>query len=85
MSGVRWGKDEKPLINNWYRVIGTKDKDYWKIMKDYHNPLRGVTYWKIVSFYEGEPVVVGKALAYCRMLMKEGTYKCSYQKEGNEK
>ncbi len=74
----RWGEDDKPLINAWYRVIGGQNLAYWKIMKDYYNPRLGRCYWKIIDYYNRDIICQGKSLAYCRQLMKENTYKKGY-------
>ena len=74
----RWASDDKPLINCWYRVIGGHSLSYWKIKKDYYDPRLGRCYWKIVDYYNGDVIVQGKSLVYCRQMMKENTLKKGY-------
>lgn len=72
--GIKWGKTEKPCINHWYRCI-SEDRDYWKILKDYHSPEKGVTYYKIVEYYNGDVLYVGKPLAVIRQIMRTNTFR----------
>ncbi len=80
MAYVKWDSNskEKPLLNCWYRVIGGHNLSYWKIMKDYYNPRLGRCYWKIVDYYSGDIIVCGKALHYCRDMIRENCYKKGY-------
>ena len=75
---LRWTKDDRPCLNTWYRVIGGHNLAYWKIVKDYHNPRLGRTYYKVVDYYNGDIICCGKALHYCREMIRENTYKKGY-------
>ena len=70
-----WTNKEKPELNHWYMVSGNADRDYWKIAKDYHSPETGITYYKIIEFFNGDIICCGKTLVQCRELIRENTYR----------
>ena len=49
--------------------------DYWKIRKDYHSPVTGITYYKIVEYYNGDNLYCGSTLAQVREIMRDNTYR----------
>ena len=73
-TGIEWTSREKPSLNHWYR---TKDyeQDYWKIVKDYHAPQTGMTYYKIVEYYNSDILYAGKTLAQLREIMRNWTFR----------
>lgn len=75
--GVKWLNTEKPCLNHWYRVI-QKDCDYWKVVKDYYNPERNVTLYKIVEYYNGDVIYSGLALWQIRSIMRDCTFRMTY-------
>lgn len=75
LTAFLWTNKEKPELNHWYRVIGDDDRDYWKIAKDYHSQETGITYYKIIEYYNGDIMCCGKTLAQCRELIRENTYR----------
>lgn len=70
-----WTNKEKPELNHWYRVIGDVDRDYWKIAKDFHSHETGITYYKIVEYFNGDILYSGKTLASIRQIMRNNTYR----------
>ena len=74
---VYWEEHEKPCLNHWYRSRDG-ERDYWKILKDYHDVETRKTYYKIVTYYDCETVESGLSLDDARSLMKSGTYKEVY-------
>ena len=75
LTAFLWMNKEKPELNHWYRVIGDSDRDYWKIVKDYHSQETGITYYKIIEYYNGDIMCCGKTLAQCRELIRKNTYR----------
>ena len=75
LTAFLWTNKEKPELNHWYRVIGDVDRDWWKIAKDYHSQETGITYYKIIEYYNGDIMCCGKTLAQCRELIRENTYR----------
>ena len=73
-TGIEWTQREKPSLNHWYR---TKDfeQDYWKIVKDYHAPQTGMTYYKIVEYYNSDILYAGKTLAQLWEIMRNWTFR----------
>lgn len=71
--GIRWTHKERPSINHWYMLIN--EEDYWKIVKDFHSPERKVTYYKIVEYYNGDFIYVGKTLSEIREIVRNNTYR----------
>lgn len=69
-----WSGNEKPELNHWYQCSAFP-LDYWKILKDFHDEESGVTYYKIVEYYNGEILVVGEPLAVCREIIRDHTYR----------
>ena len=74
MIGVKWLLSEKPCLNHWYRVI-QKEKDFWKITKDYFNEERHITLYKIVEYYNGEVLYTGIPLRQIRQIIRDCTYR----------
>ena len=73
-QGITWSRREKPSLNHWYRCI-SDERDYWKIVKDFHSPEKRITYYKIVEYYNGDVLYVGKPLAVIRQIMRNNTYR----------
>lgn len=72
-NGVLWTDKEKPCPNHWYKLRDTDD--YWKFTKDYYSESERVTYYKIVEYYNGDNIYVGRTLAQIRELIRENTYR----------
>ena len=72
-TGVLWTHNEKPCANHWYKLRDADD--YWKFTKDYHSELEHVTYYKIVEYYNGDNIYVGRTLAQIRELIRDNTYR----------
>lgn len=73
-TAYTWSHKEKPSVNHWYRIIA-KEPDYYKILKDFYSPETKITYYKIVEYYNGDQIHVGKTLAQIRELIRESTYR----------
>lgn len=73
-TGIPWANREKPCINHWYRMRD-KERDYWKIAKDFHSPETNKTYYKIVEYFNGDILYAGKSLAVIRQLMRDNTFR----------
>lgn len=71
---VFWQSDEKPAVNTWYNA---KDgyRDFLKIRKDFHDEEAHITYYQVVSYYDGETRATGLTLAQAREYMRENSYK----------
>lgn len=80
MLCVAWSRNEKPCVNHWYRVL-TGDRDYWKIKKDFHDVKHNITYYKIVTYYNGDNIYCGHSLARIREIMREQTWKVCIESE----
>lgn len=72
-TGVLWTNKEKPCANHWYKLRDTDD--YWKFTKDYYSESERTTYYKIVEYYNGDNIYVGRTLAQIRELIRENTYR----------
>lgn len=73
-TGINWSKREKPSINHWYRTKDL-DLDYWKIKKDFYSPKTGITYYKIVEYYNGDVLYTGHSLAAIREIIRDNTFR----------
>ena len=71
---IEWTSGERPAVNHWY-LTKDSETDYWKIAKDYHDPKRKITYYKVVEYYNGDNLFCGKSLAMIREIMREYTYR----------
>ena len=71
---MEWTRKDKPCLNHWYR-LRTGDLDFIKILKDYHSPETGDTYYKIVTYYDGDIIAVGLSLVQARQYIKDHTRK----------
>lgn len=69
-----WSANEKPELNHWYQCSAFPG-DYWKILKDFRDQESGLTYYKIVEYYNGETLAVGQSLAECREIIRDHTYR----------
>ena len=72
--GVPWSNREKPSLNHWYRCIAN-ERDYWKIVKDFHSPERNTTYYKIVEYFNGDVLYCGRTIAEIRQIVRNNTYR----------
>ena len=72
-TATRWTRKEKPEVNHWYQL--RLQMDYWKIQKDFRSPEKGITYYRIVEYFNGDLIYSGKTLAQCRELIREKTYR----------
>ena len=72
-TATRWTRLEKPEVNHWYQL--RLAMDYWKIQKDFRSPEKGITYYRIVEYVNGDLIYSGKTLAQCRELIRENTYR----------
>ena len=72
-TATRWTRREKPEVNHWYQL--RLSVDYWKIQKDFHSPEKGITYYRIVEYVNGDLIYSGKSLAQCREIIRENTYR----------
>ena len=75
LTAFLWTNKEKPAVNHWYRVIGDSDRDYWKIVKDFHSPETKETYYKIIEYYNGDVLYSGHTLAQIREIIRNNTYR----------
>lgn len=73
MSLVTWSRTQKPCVNHWYQCIDGSG-DYWKIVKDYHDPEANITYYKIISYEYGDCLYSGSTLADIREIMRASTW-----------
>ena len=48
---------------------------YWKYTKDYYSESERTTYYKIVEYYNGDNIYVGRTLAQIRELIRDNTYR----------
>lgn len=69
-----WSENETPELNHWYQCCALPF-DYWKIVKDFRDQKIGITYYKIIEYYNGETLAVGQSLAKCREIIRDHTYR----------
>ena len=69
-----WTHKEKPSVNHWYMTMD-EPADYWKIMKDFYSKDRNITYYKIVTYYNGDNLYCCSTLAQARELIRDNTYR----------
>lgn len=74
LIGVKWLLSEKPCLNHWYRVI-QKEKDFWKITKDFYCEDRHITLYKIVEYYNGDLIYSGLPLWQIRQIIRDCTFR----------
>ena len=72
-QGVKWSRNEKPEVNQWYKVID--DEDYWKIVKDFYSKERNITFYRIVEYYNSHCLYTGRTLAQCREIIRDNCYR----------
>lgn len=75
MNIVAWNPSEKPNLNQWYKVRYSEHNDFYRIKKDFHSPEMRRTYYKIVSFYDGQTVEQGMTLSEARDFIRDTTYR----------
>lgn len=72
-TGVFWISNANPCVNHWYKLRDSEG--YWKYTKDFYSESERVTYYKIVEYYNGDNIYVGRTLAQIRELIRNNTYR----------
>ena len=69
-----WVQNYKPEVNHWY-LNRDSENEYWKITKDFYCQEERTTYYRIVSYYNGDILYSGRTLAQVRAIMRNNTYR----------
>ena len=69
-----WAQNYKPEVNHWY-LNRDSENEFWKITKDFYSPEEKTTYYRIVSYYNGDILYTGRTLAQIRAIMRNNTYR----------
>lgn len=75
MKLIAWTASEKPNINEWYKVKFSEYNDFYKIQKDFYSPEAHRTFYRIISFYDGQLVERGMTLSEAREFIRNLTYR----------
>lgn len=76
-AGIRepWKANEKPNVNQWYRIKSETDVDFYKITKDFRSEELQTTFYKIVEYVNSDIIFCGKTLAQAREILKDFTWR----------